>query len=74
MVDFHRPSHIAILALPDTFVSYLFICCFILLQMRIAYDAIILREQTAVLHPEDLYIAMDHHHDMIRVSHSIIVM
>ena len=45
-----------------------------MLQMRIAYDAIILREQTAVLHPEDLYIAMDHHHDMIRVSCSIIVM
>ena len=36
--------------------------------MRIAYDAIILREQTAVLHPEHLYNAMDHHYEMMRVS------
>ena len=38
--------------------------------MRIAYDAIILREETAVLHPEALYSTMDHHYDMMRVSSS----
>ena len=36
--------------------------------MRIAYDAIMLREQTVVLHPEHLYNAMDHHYEMMRVS------
>ena len=39
-----------------------------LLQMRTAYDAIILREKTAVLHPEALSSAMYHHYDMLRVS------
>ena len=36
--------------------------------MRIVNDAIMLREQTAVLHPEHLYNAMDHHYEMMRVS------
>ena len=41
--------------------------------MRIAYDAIVLREQTAVLHPEHLYNAMDHHYEMMRVSSIVYV-
>ena len=36
--------------------------------MRIAYDVIMLREQTAVLHPEHLYNAMDHYYEMMRIS------
>ena len=36
--------------------------------MRIAYDVIMLREQTTVLHPEQLYNATDHHYEKMRVT------
>ncbi|XP_065907689.1 uncharacterized protein aq_987-like [Dysidea avara] len=40
------------------------------MQMRIAYDAIILRTETHVLHPEHLYNCMHHHSKMVKGSDS----
>ena len=39
----------------------------------IMYEMIVLREQTAVLHPEHLYNAMDHHYEMMRIISIIIL-
>ena len=39
--------------------------------MRIAYDAIMLREQTAVLQPERLHNTINHHYEMVRVSREL---
>ena len=41
--------------------------------MRIAYDAIILRTETHVLHPEHLYNCMHHHSKMVKGMYTYIV-
>ena len=66
----HLPTVVYIyeLTVEKLFIHLCSVHSIVLLQMRIGYDAIILREQTDVLHPVALYNAMDHHHDMIRVS------